>query len=225
MEIGKRDKALALTVGEALESKKKMKATLPTPHLRSFPCPTPLSFKLSLALPETRRKSLSISSTPKETPSPYLAYVPLRVSASSQAASAPAVNLTAIPTEMKAWVYGEYGGVDVLKLDEKVSVPEVKEDEVLIKVAAAALNPVDAKRRQGKFKATDSPLPVFFSFLSAYLSLHATYVLIFLMLKHNIVKNLLLFSMKAFVFVLMCSYSNYEPNISFTCRKFAAFLV
>ncbi|MBA0738758.1 hypothetical protein Gogos_012083 [Gossypium gossypioides] len=136
-----------------------MKATLPTPHLRSFPSPTPLSFKLSFAFPETRRKSLSISSTPKGTPSPSLAYVPLRVSASSQAASAPTVNLTVIPTEMKAWVYGEYGGVDVLKLDEKVSVPEVKEDEVLIKVAAAALNPVDAKRRQGKFKATDSPLP------------------------------------------------------------------
>ncbi|KAI9169078.1 hypothetical protein LWI28_006593 [Acer negundo] len=60
---------------------------------------------------------------------------------------------------MKAWVYGEYGGVDVLKFDENVSVPEVKEDQVLIKVVAAALNPVDAKRRQGKFKATDSPLP------------------------------------------------------------------
>ncbi|KAK0573539.1 hypothetical protein LWI29_009622 [Acer saccharum] len=60
---------------------------------------------------------------------------------------------------MKAWVYGEYGGVDVLKFDENVSVPELKEDQVLIKVVAAALNPVDAKRRQGKFKATDSPLP------------------------------------------------------------------
>ncbi|KAK1581046.1 hypothetical protein Q3G72_021785 [Acer saccharum] len=60
---------------------------------------------------------------------------------------------------MKAWVYGEYGGVDVLKFDENVSVPEVKEDQVLIKVVAAALNPVDAKRMQGIFKATDSPLP------------------------------------------------------------------
>ncbi|KAH9773277.1 NADPH-dependent alkenal/one oxidoreductase [Citrus sinensis] len=60
---------------------------------------------------------------------------------------------------MKAWLYGEYGGVDVLKFDEKVTVPQVKEDQVLIKVVAAALNPVDGKRRQGKFKATDSPLP------------------------------------------------------------------
>lgn len=60
---------------------------------------------------------------------------------------------------MKAWVYGEYGGVEVLKFDSKVLVPEVKDDQVLIKVVAAALNPVDAKRMQGKFKATDSSLP------------------------------------------------------------------
>ncbi|OWM76061.1 hypothetical protein CDL15_Pgr009706 [Punica granatum] len=84
---------------------------------------------------------------------------PLRVSASSQAAAAEASAVSSVPAEMKAWVYGEYGGVDVLKFDPKVPVPEVKEDQVLIKVVAAALNPVDAKRRQGKFKATDSPLP------------------------------------------------------------------
>lgn len=77
-------------------------------------------------------------------------------------ASSEAVKLTPLPSEMRAWIYGEYGGVDVLKLDSNVGVPEVKEDQVLVKVVAAALNPVDAKRRQGKFKATDSPLPVFF---------------------------------------------------------------
>ncbi|KFK44450.1 hypothetical protein AALP_AA1G258400 [Arabis alpina] len=85
----------------------------------------------------------------------------LRISASSQSTSA-AVNVAAdasIPKEMKAWVYGEYGGVDVLKLESNIAVPEIKEDQVLIKVVAAALNPVDAKRRQGKFKSTDSPLP------------------------------------------------------------------
>lgn len=79
--------------------------------------------------------------------------------------------MTPVPSEMKAWVYGEYGGVDVLKFDSNVAVPDLKEDQVLVRVVAAALNPVDAKRRQGKFKATDSPLPVthFFSHLLIFL--------------------------------------------------------
>lgn len=69
------------------------------------------------------------------------------------------VAASTIPTEMKAWVYEEYGGVDVLKFDSQIKVPELKDDQVLIKVVAAAINPVDFKRRLGKFKATDSPLP------------------------------------------------------------------
>ena len=87
----------------------------------------------------------------------------LKVSASSQAAPATETATTSsVPSVMKAWLYDEYGGVEVLKFDSSVSVPEVKDDQVLIKVAAAALNPVDFKRRLGKFKATDSPLPVIF---------------------------------------------------------------
>ncbi|KAG0456132.1 hypothetical protein HPP92_023920 [Vanilla planifolia] len=82
----------------------------------------------------------------------------LRMAASSQ--SAPSETIVAgVPSTMKAWVYDEYGDADVLRLDEGVSVPGIKEDQVLVKVVAAALNPVDFKRRQGKFKATDSPLP------------------------------------------------------------------
>lgn len=77
---------------------------------------------------------------------------------------------SAVPSEMKAWVYGEYGGVDVLKLESNVSVPDVKEDQVLIKVFAAALNPVDFKRRLGKFQNTDSPLPVIFFSVKIFLS-------------------------------------------------------
>ncbi|XVE85070.1 hypothetical protein DITRI_Ditri17bG0062800 [Diplodiscus trichospermus] len=138
-----------------------MKATLPstTPQLGTFTSP-PLSINLSFSFPEHRRK-LSTISILRSGPHSF-SYVPLRVSANSQA-SAPAstqtAEATALPSDMKAWVYGEYGGVDVLKFDETVAVPQVKEDQVLIKVFAAALNPVDAKRRQGKFKATDSPLP------------------------------------------------------------------
>lgn len=39
-------------------------------------------------------------------------------------------------------------------------MPELKDDQVLIKVAAAALNPIDLKKMNGSFKAPSSPLPV-----------------------------------------------------------------
>ncbi|KAL7149099.1 hypothetical protein ABFS83_05G016400 [Erythranthe nasuta] len=61
---------------------------------------------------------------------------------------------------MKAWIYSEYGGVDVLKLKSDVPPPEPADDQVLIKVVAAALNPIDFKRRLGLLKAIDSPLPI-----------------------------------------------------------------
>ncbi|XP_008230612.1 PREDICTED: 2-methylene-furan-3-one reductase-like [Prunus mume] len=71
-----------------------------------------------------------------------------------------AASTDSIPSVNKAWVYSEYGkAADVLKLDPNVPVPEIKEDQVLIKVVAAALNPVDYKRMFGYFKATDSPPP------------------------------------------------------------------
>ncbi|KGN51807.1 hypothetical protein Csa_008515 [Cucumis sativus] len=107
----------------------------------------------SLSLRQSNRKTIGYS--------PVSSRIRLRVFANSQSAPASVVTseVASVPSEMKAWVYGEYGGVDVLKFDSSVSVPEVKEDQVLIKVVAAALNPVDGKRMLGKFKATDSPLP------------------------------------------------------------------
>jgi len=66
---------------------------------------------------------------------------------------------TAVPTTQKGWTYSEFGPKEVLKFED-IPVPEVKPDEVLVKVQAAALNPVDSKRRMGKFKNTDSELPV-----------------------------------------------------------------
>jgi 2-methylene-furan-3-one reductase len=75
-----------------------------------------------------------------------------------------------IPSHIKAWVYSEYGSaVDVLKLDQNVAVPQVKEDQVLVKVVAAALNPIDYKKMSGFLKDIDTPFPV--SRLSSHLSL------------------------------------------------------
>ncbi|GJW75505.1 2-methylene-furan-3-one reductase-like protein [Tanacetum coccineum] len=61
---------------------------------------------------------------------------------------------------MKAWKYDEYGGVDVLKLSADVPVPSINDDQVLVKVVVAALNPIDFKRRLGALKATDSSFPI-----------------------------------------------------------------
>src|SRR5207244_12912915 len=51
---------------------------------------------------------------------------------------------------MKAVVVNEYGGPEVLKYQDAPR-PEPKEDEVLVRVMAAAVNPVDSYVRQGMF--------------------------------------------------------------------------
>ncbi|NUU66327.1 zinc-binding alcohol dehydrogenase family protein [Enterobacteriaceae bacterium BIT-l23] len=57
--------------------------------------------------------------------------------------------------KMKSWVFERYGGPDVLQLRE-CPVPEPAADEVLIKVAASAINPSDVKNLNGAFAA---PVP------------------------------------------------------------------
>ncbi|KAJ8750305.1 hypothetical protein K2173_014220 [Erythroxylum novogranatense] len=65
-----------------------------------------------------------------------------------------------IPSKIRAWVYEDYGkSTNVLKLKSDVAVPQLKEDQVLVKVMSASLNPVDFKRMEGMFKETDSPPP------------------------------------------------------------------
>jgi NADPH:quinone reductase-like Zn-dependent oxidoreductase len=51
---------------------------------------------------------------------------------------------------MKAIVVHEYGGPEVLKYED-VPRPEPKEDQVLVRVIAAGVNPVDALIRSGKY--------------------------------------------------------------------------
>ena len=53
---------------------------------------------------------------------------------------------------MKAIVYHKFGSADVLKLEE-VEKPVPKDDEVLIKVRAAAVNPLDWRLMHGKPRA------------------------------------------------------------------------
>src|SRR5438132_14242085 len=51
---------------------------------------------------------------------------------------------------MKAIVVHEYGGPEALKYED-VPRPELKEDQVLVRVIAAGVNPVDALIRSGKY--------------------------------------------------------------------------
>src|SRR5437879_10686613 len=53
---------------------------------------------------------------------------------------------------MKAIVYYEYGSADVLRCEE-IEKPVPKHDEVLIKVRAASLNPLDWRLMKGKPRA------------------------------------------------------------------------
>src|SRR6185312_3343329 len=52
--------------------------------------------------------------------------------------------------KMKAVCIHSFGGPEVLKL-ESVDIPQPKADEVLIRIHAASVNPVDYKIRAGKY--------------------------------------------------------------------------
>lgn len=66
-----------------------------------------------------------------------------------------------LPSKMKAWAYDQYGSVeDVLKLVPDFDVPAINDDQVLIKVVAAALNPVDSIRIAGVLKPPGTFPPV-----------------------------------------------------------------
>ncbi|KAJ4824508.1 hypothetical protein Tsubulata_031589, partial [Turnera subulata] len=94
-----------------------------------------------------------------ETSRAMLLYSDLRLPTTSST-MAVSSSSASIPTKMKGWVYSEYGkSSDILKLESELAVPEVKDDQVLIKVVAAALNPVDYKRMLGLFETSEAPFP------------------------------------------------------------------
>ena len=69
----------------------------------------------------------------------------------------PAFTQSPGPT-MKAIVVHEFGGPEVLKYEDAPR-PEPKDDEVLIRVMAAGVNPVDAAIRAGRFHGGGGKLP------------------------------------------------------------------
>ena len=65
---------------------------------------------------------------------------------------------------MKAMVIREYGSAEVLKYEE-VEAPKIKPDELLVKVHAASVNPVDWKIRKGMLKIiTGNKFPIIIGF-------------------------------------------------------------
>ena len=63
---------------------------------------------------------------------------------------------TQIPTTQHAVLIREFGKPDVMNYEGGVAIPALAEDQVLIKVAYAGINPVDYKTRQGKGWGADN---------------------------------------------------------------------
>lgn len=57
----------------------------------------------------------------------------------------------------KAWFYEEYGPKEVLKLGD-FPIPTPQPNELLVQVRAAALNPIDFKRRNRPIYVSDFPV-------------------------------------------------------------------
>lgn len=61
-----------------------------------------------------------------------------------------------IPTTQHAVLIREFGEPEVMMYQDDVAIPELQDNQVLVKVAYAGINPVDYKTRQGKGWGADA---------------------------------------------------------------------
>lgn len=64
-----------------------------------------------------------------------------------------------LPKTMRAAAYAKHGGPDVLYIDEGMPTPKLKSGEVMVKVHATCVNPVDVKLRAYSVPNFIIPLP------------------------------------------------------------------
>ena len=63
---------------------------------------------------------------------------------------------TQIPITQQAVLIREFGEPDVMSYEDSVAIPTLADEQVLVKVAYAGINPVDYKTRQGKGWGADN---------------------------------------------------------------------
>lgn len=61
-----------------------------------------------------------------------------------------------LPTTQYAVLIREFGEPEVMKYQDSVAIPELQDNQVLVKIAYAGINPVDYKTRQGKGWGADN---------------------------------------------------------------------
>ena len=61
-----------------------------------------------------------------------------------------------LPTTQHAVLIREFGEPEVMKYQDGVAIPELQDNQVLVKIAYAGINPVDYKTRQGKGWGADN---------------------------------------------------------------------
>lgn len=61
-----------------------------------------------------------------------------------------------LPTSQHAVLIREFGEPEVMKYQDGVAIPELEDNQVLVKIAYAGINPVDYKTRQGKGWGADN---------------------------------------------------------------------